>query len=145
MRSSLGLLLFAGLTAGCGSAPPPMTSALLGAYSVMITANGKSDADEMNVSPASNNGVLLDFVYGISQVRCQVEGSSAITIQRQILHVSHSTGVADGYGTGSGTIDPSGPVNLTIDLVTPGLAPLDGGTQTDAGVDVTYTITGMKM
>jgi hypothetical protein len=149
MRSLLGLMTLAALGslgAGCGDSTgsaPPM--ALLGSYSVMISANGKSDSDEMTVSPASNNGVLLDFVYGISQVRCQVDGSTGLTIQRQVLHVSHSTGVADGYATGMGTIDASGMVNITLDLVTPGLAPVDGGTPSDGGTDVKYTITGMKM
>jgi hypothetical protein len=131
--------------AGCGSDSNAMPSALLGNYSVMITSGGKSDVDEMTVSPASNSGVLLDFVYGISQVRCQVDGASGLTIQRQVLHVSHATGVADGYGTGSGTIDGSGVVNIMIDLVTPGLSPPDGGASSDGGVDQIYTITGTKM
>jgi hypothetical protein len=148
MRSLLGLTALAALGslgAGCGSSAPAMPTALLGSYTVMISANGKSDSDEMTVSPASDNGVLLDFVYGISQVRCQVDGSTGLTIQRQILHVSHSTGVADGYATGTGSIDQNGMVNITIDLVTPGLAPYDGGVASDGGADVKYTITGTKM
>ncbi len=131
-------LLACALLLGCGdSGNPGMPGPLVGAYTVQIAANGKMDDDVMSVSPASNDGVLLDFVYGISQVRCDLMGASSVSIPRQKLHVSHSTGIADGVATGSGTIGTDGTVDIKIDLVTAGIGPMDG-------TPVTYEITGSK-
>jgi hypothetical protein len=128
--------------AGCGGSASGNPSAIEGNYTVQISANNKTDDDEMTINPASNNGVLLDFVYGISPVRCAVMGSNQITIPNQMLQVDHSTGRAQGVGSGGGTID-GGMVDITIDLESPGFGPTDGGQ--GGGGKVSYHITGMKM
>jgi hypothetical protein len=142
MRSLL--LTLALLTAaGCGGSASGMPESLVGMYKITIEANNKKDDDTMNVALGSNHGVLLDFVYGISQVRCGVVGSTGLTIPRQILHVSHSTGVMDGTAAGMGTIAADGTVNITLDLATAGVDPPDGSAG-DGGTAVTYTIEGTR-
>ena len=128
------------LGAGCGDdAPPPNPSALLGTYGVDVSANGKTDRTIMTVSLGSSDAVLLNFTMGISTVRCQVMGSTELTLPRQTLHVDHASGVAEGQATGGGTIDAMGAVDLTISLSTVGFA-------TDAGANgaVDYTIKGQR-
>ncbi len=128
------------LFSGCSDPIVPVdTTPLLGNYSITITANGKSDGDTVTINRGSDNYVLLNFVFGISQVRCAVGGSGSLTLPRQVLHVSHSTGVADGMATGTGKIDAEGKIELEIDLMTPGIGPSDGG----AG-PVVYQIAGMR-
>ena len=149
MRSFLSLafvpLLFATFAAGCGSsAPPPMPNAVVGNYAVVIDANGKMDMDQMTMSVGSNQNVLLDFVYGISQVRGTLAGATQLTLPRQTLHVAHSTGVADGVATGEGTIAADGSIDITLHLTTAGFGPSDGGSGAGASGPVDYHITGMK-
>lgn len=129
--------------AGCNNGGTPMPMALVGNYKVMIAANGKMDVDTMSVTLGADNGVLLNFVYGISEVRCGVTGSTGLTIPRQVLHVSHSTGTYDGTGSGMGTIAQDGTVDITIDLSTPGFDPPDGSAS-DGGTAVAYAISGTR-
>src|SRR4051812_16430480 len=97
------------LVAGCGDdRPPPNPGGAVGYYTVQIEANGKTDDDTMYTSVGSNNNLLLNFRYGISQVRASIAGSSELRFPRQTVHVDHSIGVADGVATGSGTIAADG-------------------------------------
>ena len=134
------LAFLAAAASGCGDdSPPPMPAAVLGTYDVDVTANGKTDHTIMTVSQGSNLNVLLNFTMGISTVRCQMIGSTQLTLPRQTLHVAHASGVADGQATGGGTISAAGAVDLTINLTTAGF----GG---DAGASggVEYKFTGAR-
>jgi hypothetical protein len=72
-------------------------------------------------------------------VRCSVQGSTGLTLPRQTLEVSHSTGEANGLATGSGTLT-SDMIDLTIHLNTIGFATPDGGSMST----VDYHITGKR-
>lgn len=142
IRALVALSLFAPLlvAAGCGEdAPPPNPQALLGTYDVDVTANGKTDHTIMTVSLGSGQNVILNFTMGISTVRCQVMGSTQLTLPRQTIKVAHASGVAEGQATGGGTISADGAVDLTISLSTVGFA-------TDAGANgaVDYVFTGQR-
>lgn len=134
------LAAFALSSVGCGEdAPPPDPQALLGTYDVDVTANGKTDKTVMTVSLGSSQNVLLNFTMGISTVRCQVMGSTQLTLPRQTIKVAHASGVAEGQATGGGTITADGAVDLKISLSTVGFA-------TDAGANgaVEYVFTGQR-
>lgn len=138
--------------AGCGSPPPPaMPTPVLGNYSVVIEANGRMDDDRMYVTIGSANNILLNFLYGISQVRGTLTGSTDLSLPRQTLHVQHSIGVADGVATGGGkfVISPESgmaeDVDFTITLTTAGFGPADGGGSGLGGSGaVDYHITGTR-
>lgn len=141
LRSSRALLAAAILLcAGCGDdAPPANPAAVLGTYSVDVSANGKTDHTIMTISQGSGENVLLNFTAGFSTVRCQVMGGTQLSLPRQTIQVDHASGVAEGQATGGGTIDASGAVDLAISLSTVGFA-TDAG---DSGA-VEYTITGQR-
>lgn len=143
----LFLALVCAVIAGCGSSAPPADPAkMVGAYDVMIASGGQTDVDVMNVTIGSGTDVLLDFVDGVSTptglgVRCTVMGSTKLEIVRQKLTVKHATGEANGIGSGMGTIDATGKVDLTLTVVTEGVGPPDAGS---GGAPVSYHITGAR-
>lgn len=149
-RLTLGLgalaLVASSLLAACGKEPPPKPEAFLGTYDVQIERDGLVDDNIMTVTLGSKDNVLLNFEFGVSQVRCKVHGDTDLLLPRQTLHVSHSTGVADGVATGMGALDMDGNFDLTIDLISfaPGIS-LDAGFDTDGGLpSVPYHITGTR-
>jgi hypothetical protein len=89
----------------------------------------------MNVSAGSGGTVLFDFVYGISQIRASLSDAT-LTIPRQVLHIEHSTGPADGVSTGMGTLGSS-MVSFTLMVE-------QTGTTGDGGTMATYTVMGTK-
>ena len=141
-KKPVAALAFLVLAAGCGSeAPVSMPGLFLGRYDVEVTALGKTDTDQMNAVLGAGNTVLLTFVFGISDVRAQAIGTDTLSLPRQTIRVAHSTGTADGFATGDGTlVDDKLDLTLHLTPVGGGAPSGDGG----AGGVVDYVISGTR-
>jgi hypothetical protein len=98
----LGIALAAGGCGGGGMEGIPKQ--FPGTYKVMIASGGKTDADTMSISEGINSTALLDFVYGISQIRALVIVPTKLNIVPQTLHVSHSGGASSDGGAGGAVV-----------------------------------------
>jgi len=128
-------------SSGCGS--NAAGKALEGTYSVMISANGKSDPDVMTVSPGTDDKLLLTFVAGITTdvgavnangLRADLMDSSKVTLAAQPVHIDHSTGFVSGTVTGEGTLNGDGSADLTLHFTV----------ESGVGGAQDYTIAGSK-
>jgi len=127
-------------SSGCGSSAAGKE--LLGTYSVMISAMGKSDPDIMTVAPGTDDKLLLTFVAGITTdvgainangLRADLTDSSKVALVSQPVHIDHSTGSVTGTVTGEGTLNGDGTADVTLHFVP------------EAGTDPQdYTIAGSK-
>jgi hypothetical protein len=143
---SLGLALLVATAAACGddSTTGGDIAKVIGAYSVMIEANGKTDPDTLNITAGSHGSILLNYVHSFSQMRSTYGLAGNVTVLSQPMQVQHATGTLSGTGGGKGTITADGMIDLTVDLAASG-ASADAGTTVDGGaVRVSYHITGMK-
>jgi hypothetical protein len=155
----IGLLL----VGGCNSSVS--TKGIVGTYDVMISLNGKSDADIMTISPGRDGTVLFTFIAGITTdpngpnpdgLRGSAEEGNAFKLNRQPAHILHSTGELSGFVTGEGKVSTAGEVTMTLHYSPTNLvfAPPDAGSQipdggirpVDGGATTTidYTIAGMR-
>jgi hypothetical protein len=142
VRRLLVVLAFGLMVGGCRKPVGPED--FEGTYEVMIEANGRSDRTRMFASPGSSGAVLLDFTFGISQLRCRIAPPEGLAIDTQPVRVQHSTGTMDGVASGEGTISAEGAVDLTLQVETAGA---DGGTPADGGgsASLNLRITGSRL
>lgn len=129
------------LVGGCRKPVGPEDFA--GTYDVMIEANGLADRTRMFASPGASGTVLLDFTFGISQLRCRITSPEGLALDSQSARVQHSTGTMDGVVSGEGTISTEGAVDLTLEVETGGA---DGGVPADGGsASRTLRVTGSRL
>lgn len=141
VRGLLVVLAFGWMVGGCRKPTGPEDFA--GTYEVMIEANGQSDRTRMFASPGSSGTVLLDFTFGISQLRCRIVQPDALALDTQSARVQHSTGIMDGVVSGEGTISAEGAVDLTLQVETAGA---DGGAPADGGsASLNLHLTGSRL
>jgi hypothetical protein len=140
-----GLLVVLGLgLGGCGRDESKVSPEDFdGTYEVMIEANGRSDRTRMFALPGSDGALLLNFTFGISELRCQLAEQGRLTLATQPVRVQHSTGTMDGVASGEGTISAEGAVDLTLQVEVAGT---DGGMPTDGGSGgLSLRITGNRL
>ncbi|HEX2573445.1 MAG TPA: hypothetical protein VH877_28105 [Polyangia bacterium] len=141
MRGLLAVLGFGLVAGGCHKPVGPEDFA--GTYEVLIEANGQADRTRMYASPGSSGTVLLDFTFGISQLRCRIVQPDRLVLDTQTARVEHSTGIMDGALSGEGTINAQGAVDLTLQVET---ASADGGVPADGGTaSMSLHVTGSRL
>jgi hypothetical protein len=125
----------------------------------MISANGKSDADELTIAQGASSSLLLQFAFGIAPdptgpspegLRASLLTSTSFQVMTQGARVDHSTGTLDGVIGGEGAIAADMSLALTLHFSPSNFTPPadDGGSgelpdgAALAGFD--FMITGTK-
>jgi len=155
MSKTARLLAFLSLVTGSaalgGCANAIDLTAFYGTFSVSVSAFGKSD-DTIVVASEGLDAVLFNFTHGFSTdfdapnatgLRVQLDDTT-LNVEKQPIHVDHSSGELDGTVTGTGTATGS-----TVDIVlkvVPSNVTIIGtdGNPLPAGTTVDYAVKGSK-
>jgi hypothetical protein len=135
--------------AGCASAVDEKL--LLGTYSVMVSAFGKSDPAFV-IASQGNDAILFNFTYGFytdygavnaTGIRSHIDGDKLV-VDSQPIHVDHSTGQIDGTLTGVGSTGGTS-LSLTFHVQPSNVILKDAnGQPLPAGSTVDYEIDGPR-
>lgn len=147
----LGLLAVLLATLG-GCANAVDEKLLLGTYSVMVSAFGKTDPAFVVVSPGSDDAILFNFTYGFytdygamnaTGLRAHIDGDKVVW-DDQPVHVDHSTGQIDGTLTGVATTGATS-LQATFHVLPSNVILKDAnGQPLPAGSTVDYEIDGPR-